>query len=100
MNFNEQLLGALFAPSVSPSSPPADVVALPLLLLITTARCRRLCCRLLVSVMVMMLLMSHAGLPMQRGVVNPILVDDDAFVDEDEDGEKERALFPIVAARW
>ena len=99
MNFNEQLLGALFAPSVSPSSPPADVVALPLLLLITTARCRRLCCRLLLSVNVMMLLMSHALL-MQRGVVNPILVDDDAFVDEDEDGEKERALFPIVAARW
>jgi len=99
MNFNEQLLGALFAPSVSPSSPPADVVGLPLLLLITTARCRRLCCRLLVLVMVMMLLMSHALL-MQRGVVNPILVDDDAFVDEDEDGEKERALFPIVAARW
>ena len=99
MNFNEQLLGALFAPSVSPSSPPADVVGLPLLLLITTARCRRLCCRLLLSVNVMMLLMSHALL-MQRGVVNPILVDDDAFVDEDEDGEKERALFPIVAARW
>ena len=49
--------------------------------------------------MLMILLMSHALL-MQRGVVNPILVDDDAFVDEDEDGEKERALFPFVAARW